>query len=84
MRHCDWAIGGAIEGLVDLVPRRALQRELEHQGKIQGDVLERLCVDMDSAVEEGIQLGMNRPRRLMGSAIAKEMRGEVDRRGSCR
>jgi glycogen synthase len=47
------------------------------QGKIQGDVLERLRVDMDSAVEEGIQLGMNRPRRLMGSAIAKEMRGEV-------
>jgi glycogen(starch) synthase len=47
------------------------------QGKIQGDVLERLRVDMDSAVEEGIQLGMNRPRRLMGSAIAKEMRGQV-------
>ena len=47
------------------------------QGKIQGDVLERLRVDIDSAVEEGIQLGMNRPRRLMGSAIAKEMRGQV-------
>jgi glycogen synthase len=47
------------------------------QGKIQGDVLERLRVDMDAAVEEGIQLGMNRPRRLLGSAIAKEMRGEV-------
>ena len=47
------------------------------QGQIQGDVLERLRVDMDSAVEEGIQLGMNRPRRLMGSAIAKEMRGQV-------
>jgi glycogen synthase len=49
------------------------------QRKIQGDVLERLRVDMDSAVEEGIQLGMNRPRRLLGSAIAKEMRGEVAR-----
>jgi len=47
------------------------------QGKIQGDVLQRLRVDMDSAVEEGIQLGMNRPRRLLGSAIAREMRGEV-------
>jgi glycogen(starch) synthase len=47
------------------------------QGKIQGDVLERLRVDMDSAVEEGIQFGMNRPRRLIGSAIAKEMRGDV-------
>ncbi len=47
------------------------------QGKIAGDVLERLRLDMDSAVEEGIQLGMNRPRRLLGSAIAQEMRGEV-------
>jgi len=47
------------------------------QGDIQGDVLERLRVDMDSAVAEGIQLGMNRPRRLLGSAIASEMRGEV-------
>jgi hypothetical protein len=32
---------------------------------------------MDSAVEKGIQLGMNRPRRLLGSAVAEEMRGEV-------
>jgi hypothetical protein len=40
------------------------------QGKIAGDVLERLRVDMDSAVEEGIHLGMNRPRRLMKSVIA--------------
>ena len=47
------------------------------QGTIQADVLERLRVDMDVAVEEGIQLGMNRPRRLLGSAIAAEMRGEV-------
>ena len=47
------------------------------QGKIQGDVLQRLRVDMDSAVEEGIQLGMNRPRRLLGSAIAAELRGAV-------
>ena len=46
-------------------------------GTIQGDVLERLRVDMDIAVEEGIQLGMNRPRRLLGSAIARELRGEV-------
>jgi glycosyltransferase involved in cell wall biosynthesis len=47
------------------------------QGTIQADVLERLRVDMDAAVEEGIQLGMNRPRRLLDSAIAQEMRGEV-------
>ena len=47
------------------------------QGTIQAEVLERLRIDMDVAVEEGIQLGMNRPRRLLGSAIAKEMRGEV-------
>jgi glycogen synthase len=47
------------------------------QGTIQTDVLERLRVDMDVAVEEGIQLGMNRPRRLLGSAITREMRGEV-------
>jgi hypothetical protein len=47
------------------------------QGAIQSDVLERLRVDMDAAVEEGLQLGMNRPRRLLGSAIAKELRGEV-------
>ena len=47
------------------------------QGKIQGDVLERLRVDMDAAVEEGLQLGLNRPRRLLGSTIAAELRGEV-------
>jgi glycogen synthase len=47
------------------------------RGTIQADVLERLRVDMDASVEEGIQLGMNRPRRLMSSAIAKEMRGVV-------
>jgi glycogen synthase len=47
------------------------------QGKIQGDVLERLRVDMDGAVEEGLQLGLNRPRRLLGSTIAAELRGEV-------
>jgi glycogen(starch) synthase len=47
------------------------------QGTIQADVLERLRVDMDAAVEEGIQLGLNRPRRLMGSATAREMRGDV-------
>lgn len=47
------------------------------QGKIQGDVIERLRVDMDAAVEEGLQLGLNRPRRLLGSAIASELRGEV-------
>ena len=47
------------------------------QGTIQSDVLDRLRVDMDIAVEEGIQLGMNRPRRLLGSEIAKQMRDEV-------
>jgi glycogen synthase len=47
------------------------------QGTIQSDVLERLRVDMDAAVEEGMQLGLNRPRRLLGSAIAREMRGDV-------
>jgi glycogen synthase len=47
------------------------------QGTINADVLERLRVDMDIAVGEGIQLGMNRPRRLLGSPTAKEMRGEV-------
>lgn len=47
------------------------------QGTIAPEVLDRLRVDMDGAVEEGIQLGMNRPRRLLGTAIAKELRGEV-------
>jgi glycogen(starch) synthase len=49
------------------------------QGTISADVLERLRVDMDVAVEEGIRVGMNRPRRLLGSAIAEEMRGEIAR-----
>lgn len=47
------------------------------RGTIEADVLEKLRVDMDAAVEEGIRLGMNRPRRLMSSAIAREMRGAV-------
>jgi glycogen(starch) synthase len=47
------------------------------QGKIPGDVLERLRVDMDVAVEEALQLGMNRPRRLLGTTIAAELRGKV-------
>lgn len=47
------------------------------QGKIQADVLERLRVDMDAAVEEGLQLGLNRPRRLLGTAVASELRGGV-------
>jgi glycogen(starch) synthase len=47
------------------------------QGSLQADSLEHLRVDMDAAVEEGIQLGMNRPRRLRGSTIAREMRGDV-------
>ena len=47
------------------------------QGTIPGEVLERLRVDMDIAVEEGLQLGLNRPRRLLGSTIAAELRAEV-------
>jgi glycosyltransferase involved in cell wall biosynthesis len=47
------------------------------KGKLQRDVLERLQVEMDASVEEGIQLGMNRPRRLLDSTFAKRMRGEV-------
>jgi glycogen synthase len=47
------------------------------QGKIQVDVLERLRVDMDAAVEEGLQFGLNRPRRLLSSPIAAELRGEI-------
>ncbi len=57
------------------------------QGIISVDVLERLRVDMDVAVEEGIQFGMNRPRRLLGSPITEEIRGEVaydvDLSGGC-
>jgi glycogen(starch) synthase len=47
------------------------------QGTIQAEMLERLRIDMDVAVEEGIQLGMSRPRRLLGSEFAKQMRGEI-------
>ncbi len=47
------------------------------QGKIESAVLDRLRVDMDIAVGEGIQLGMNRPRRLMHTATAREFRGDV-------
>ena len=47
------------------------------QGKLDAAVLDRLRIDMDSAVAEGIQLGMNRPRRLMGTSVAQKFRGEI-------
>lgn len=47
------------------------------QGNIDPTVLAKFNEDVDVAVREGIELGWNRPRRLLDTQTAKEMRGTV-------
>jgi glycogen synthase len=47
------------------------------QGKLDPAVLTQFREDIEVAVREGLQLGLNRPRRLLHSEAAKEQRGTV-------
>src|ERR1700730_6366596 len=48
------------------------------QGKLEPATLDQFLLDLDRAVQEGILLGLNRPRRLLHSDIAKSLRGTTD------
>jgi glycogen synthase len=45
------------------------------QGKLDPATRDQFLLDLDRAVQEGIQLGMNRPRRFLHSEIGKSLRG---------
>ena len=45
------------------------------EGKLEPATLDQFLLDLDRAVREGMQLGLNRPRRLLHSEIAKSLRG---------
>jgi glycogen(starch) synthase len=47
------------------------------RGDAAPGVLEQFHRDADLALREGLERGLHRPRRLMDSAIAAEMRGEI-------
>jgi glycogen(starch) synthase len=45
------------------------------QGKLDPATLDQFLQDLDVAAREGMQLGLNRPRRLLHSETAKSLRG---------
>jgi glycogen synthase len=47
------------------------------QGRLDPGVLAKFHADVDIAVREGIQLGLNQPRRLLHTDAAKALRGTV-------
>ena len=47
------------------------------QGKLEPTILDQFHQDLDVAVQDGLQLGLNRPRRLLHSETAKGLRGTI-------
>src|ERR1700730_5817370 len=47
------------------------------QGKLEPTILDQFHQDLDVAVQEGLQLGLNRPRRLLHSETARGLRGTI-------